>query len=110
MLKSDSLRVGVFFCYAFAVDLAGANKIIFRNCIRNKFLHLISRVSTDSLYFFSLLLVQNQQKHTPDVCSDLHIWVLQEWITWEQSPNDGDVIFPKYSIVCRIILKVMSVI
>ena len=37
LLKSDSLKVGVFFGSAFAVDLAGVNKIIFRNCIRNKF-------------------------------------------------------------------------
>ena len=35
--KSDSLRVGVFFGSVFAVDLAGVKKVIFRNCIRNKF-------------------------------------------------------------------------
>ena len=35
-VKSDSLRVDIFFGSTFAVDLAGVNKIIFRNCIRNK--------------------------------------------------------------------------
>ena len=44
-----------------------------------------------------------------DICSELHKWILQEWIDWEQSSNDGSVIFPKNGIVCMIILMVMSV-
>ena len=50
--KSDYLRVGSFFGSAFAVDLAGVAKIFFVIVSETSFLHLISRVSTNSLYCF----------------------------------------------------------
>ena len=52
LLKSDSLRADVFFGSVFAVDLAGVTKLFFVIVSETSFLHLISRVSTNSLYCF----------------------------------------------------------
>ena len=52
LLKSDSLRVDVFFGSAFAVDLAGVTKLFFVIVSETRFLHLISRVSTNYLCCF----------------------------------------------------------
>ena len=52
LLKSDSLRVDVFFGSAFAVDLAGVTKLFFVIPSETRFLHLISCVSTNSLFYF----------------------------------------------------------
>ena len=48
----------------FPVDLEGVNKIIFVTVSEARFLHLISRVSTNSLYCFDLLPVKTRRKHT----------------------------------------------
>ena len=58
-LKSDSLRVGIFFGFAFTVDLAGVTKLFFIIASETGFLHLISCLSTNSLMYdvFDLLPV-----------------------------------------------------
>ena len=52
LLNSDSLRVDVFFGSAFAVDLARVTKLFFVIVSETSFLHLISRISTNSFYCF----------------------------------------------------------
>ena len=52
LLKSDSLRVDVFFGSAFAVDLAGVTKLFFVVVSETSILHLISHVSKNSLCCF----------------------------------------------------------
>ena len=55
LLKSNSLRVGVFFGSAFAVDLAGVTKLFFVILSETSFLHPISHVSINRLYCFWLI-------------------------------------------------------
>ena len=42
--------------------------------------------------------------------SEINKWIFKEWIYWEKSSNYDSKIFPKQSIVCRIILVVMDTI
>ena len=37
-------------------------------------------------------------------------WIFKKWIDWKKSSNYGSAIFPKHSIVCKIILVVMDII
>ena len=50
LLKSDSLRAGIFFGPAFAVDLTGVKESFFVIVSQTSFLHMISRVSANSLH------------------------------------------------------------
>ena len=113
-LKPDSLRVDVFFGSAFAVDLAEVTKLFFEILLETSFFHLIIVVSTNSILFLTYFRYSiNKSTHfltIRNICSDLDKWILKEWIDWEQSSNYARVIFPKLSIVCRIIIMVISVI
>ena len=92
LLKSDSLRVDLFFLVCFCCWFGKSYKIIFRNCIRNKFL------ASDKPYinkFFLLFLTYfrysiDESTHFLTICnisSDFDKWILHERIDWEQSSN-----------------------
>ena len=51
LLKSDSLRVCVFFESVFVVDFAGVTKLFFLVVSKISLMHLISCLSTNSLYY-----------------------------------------------------------
>ena len=51
VLNSDSLREGVFFASAFAADLAGVTKLFFVIASEISFLHSISLISINFLYY-----------------------------------------------------------
>ena len=115
--KSNYLRVGIFFGSAFAVHLAGDAQIFFVIVSETSFLHLISRISTNSLYcFWPTSGIDSTKAHTPclptirDIRSDLEKQIFQKLIDWEKSSNYGSVVFPNHSIVSRTILMVMGVI
>ena len=96
---------------AFAAYLAGAAKLFLVIVSETYFWYLKSRLSTNSLHFirctsgtestnassFSLYLMPD-----PTLINQSS----KEWIDWEQSSNDGGIIFPKHSIVHWIMVVV----